>query len=142
VPPVPTPPVQDAPLAPTPRPPAAVHDSAPPEIRLGEDGDPGTGLVSGSQVIPAGPDATFHNIPPTYPRDAARRGETGTVVLIIRIAPDGSASDVAVAQSSGYESLDRAARDAVLRWHFRPAQQDGIPVASVLPFRIVFSGDR
>jgi len=33
-----------------------------------------------------------------------------------------------IANSSGAESLDRAARNAVRRWRFTPAQNQGTPV--------------
>lgn len=129
--------------APTPAPPspaAAPAPAAAPDIRLGDEGA-GTGLVSGPDVVPAGPDPRFRNVPPAYPVEAGRRHEQGAVLLLIHIAPDGTARAVEVTQSSGWAALDRAAREAVRRWHFRPAQQDGIPVDSELPFRIVFAQD-
>jgi protein TonB len=33
-----------------------------------------------------------------------------------------------VAHSSGFRALDRAAREAVLRWRFRPVQINGVNV--------------
>jgi len=129
-----SPPQQSAPATTAP-----ADESAAAPVRLGDVA--GTGLVFGTQVVPAGPDSTVHNRPPAYPRDAARRGEQGTVELLIHIAPDGSASEVDVAASSGSVSLDRAARAAVLAWRFRPAVEDGAPVASILPFRVKFTID-
>ncbi len=42
-------------------------------VRIGEPGSTGTGLVSGSQVIPAALDQAVRNLPPAYPRQATRR---------------------------------------------------------------------
>ena len=43
-----------------------------------------------------------------YPKAARARGETGIVLLLVHVAPDGSALGTAVDQSSGSESLDQA----------------------------------
>jgi protein TonB len=134
-----------APPVPIPPPPATRPPTPQPEIatapvRLGdEDAPAGTGLVFGSQVLPASPDTKIYNRPPAYPREAARRGEQGSVELIIHIAPDGTARTVEIAESSGSAELDRSAREAVLSWRFRPAIRDGMPIASVLPFRVKFT---
>ena len=44
-------------------------------------------------------------------------------------------------QSSGFVLLDRAARDAVMGWHFLPAVQDGQPIPFDMTFRVVFQLD-
>ena len=67
-------------------------------------------------------------IQPDYPRDARRRGEQGTVVLSVLVGRDGLPKEVAVARSSGYRQLDREAREAVLRWRFRPVHANGATV--------------
>ncbi len=46
--------------------------------------------------------------------------------LLVRV--DGSVSDLKIKQSSGFARLDRAALDAVRRWRYTPAQQDGQPI--------------
>jgi periplasmic protein TonB len=63
-----------------------------------------------------------------YPMDSRRRGEQGTVVLRVLVGRDGLPLDIAVERSSGHRSLDRAAREAVLRWRFRPVQINGVNV--------------
>ena len=116
----------------------AAPSAEPPAVRLGDEGETGTGLVSGSAVIPAGLDATVHNRLPAYPAEAARRGEEGVVFLMVQIAPDGHAAAVDVEQSSGYDRLDRAARAAVASWQFRPAMRDGAPRASRMEVEVHF----
>lgn len=64
--------------------------------------------------------------PPPYPRDAVRTGAQGTVVLKILVDVDGMPLQVVVQESSGNRSLDRTARDHVLKhWRFQPAMRDG-----------------
>ena len=130
---------QTAATAPAAQPaPPAPPSHAAPAIRLGLGGDPGTGIVTGPDVIPAGPDSTVHNIPPAYPEAAAMLHEQGRVVLLVHVAPDGSTAAVDVVRSSGYLLLDRAAHDAVAKWRFRPAMAGGAPVASEMPIEINF----
>ena len=50
-----------------------------------------------------------------YPSFARQSGHQGTVMLRVRIAADGGIGSIAVAQSSGYGTLDRAAVAAVKR---------------------------
>jgi protein TonB len=101
-------------------------------------GIPGvTNDISGD--IPVSPDPSAPNLPPRYPADAARRGEEGVVVLVVRVTPDGRAGSVSVASSSGFVALDQAALRAVAFWHFRPELDGaGTPVSSRMPIRINF----
>lgn len=57
---------------------------------------------------------------PSYPLRAKRLDHEGTVELRALVARDGSVSEVITVQGSGYEELDRAARDAFGRWRFAP----------------------
>lgn len=67
--------------------------------------------------------------PPTYPVDARRRREQGTVKLLVLVGPDGHVSDIQLASSSGSQALDRAALGAVKRWRWAPQKKGGAPVA-------------
>ncbi len=110
------------------------------EVNLDPYNPPGTGIVSGDNVVPASPDNAHNNVPPSYPIDAERRGEQGVVGLIITVSPDGHAADVQIASSSGHKLLDDEARRAVSRWHFRPEIRDGHPVSSIFNEQIDFDG--
>jgi protein TonB len=48
-----------------------------------------------------------------YPPAALRRGLQGRVLVRAHVAPDGTPEEVAVARTSGFEQLDRAALEAV-----------------------------
>lgn len=64
---------------------------------------------------------------PDYPARALRRGEGGTALVIVHIGPDGVPTSTDLAQSSGSRELDRAAQQAVRRWRFEPAMENGRP---------------
>lgn len=70
------------------------------------------------------------NAQPEYPRDAQRRGLSGSVLLRVDVAADGTATNVDFVQRSGAPELDRAAMNAVRKWRFAPARRDGKPIAS------------
>ncbi len=65
---------------------------------------------------------------PRYPRDARRLGEQGTVLLSVQVDRDGRPTRIDIERSSGSRRLDRAAREAVQQWRFRPVQVDGVAV--------------
>ena len=98
-------------------------------------------LVTGDLVVPPSPDVKYHNRKPSYPMTAALEGEQGAVILLIHVSPDGLVNGVDVVRSSGFSVLDRAARDAVLTWHFLPSVRDGQAVPSDVPIRFVFALD-
>jgi protein TonB len=149
------------PLPPPPAPPAPAQNAAPPaavkpapqpvprpvlaaapapaasRAHNGNNQPAGAALVMGAHIIPAQPDSQI-NRPPPYPPEALAHREQGRVLLEIHVLPNGRPVFISVATSSGYDVLDNAARDAVMGWHFTPAQQFGRPVASVLPFWIAF----
>ena len=132
----PTPPAAPA----TPTPPAPVADITP-RVNLGGTDALSNVLVKGDHVIPAGPDPKVRNREPVYPFESVRRGQQGVVDLLIHVSPEGLPSQVAIEHSSGFDLLDRAARDAVASWRFVPAVRDGQPIPSSASVRIVFQLD-
>ena len=129
------------PQPPTPRPPAATPTSAPaapPAVNLGEDAAEAWNVRS-DNIQPPAPSASFRNLPPRYPAEAAARQERGTVGLLIHVAPDGIATGADVILSSGFPVLDREARRAVLLWRFDPAVKDGEAVPFDYPISIHFT---
>jgi protein TonB len=124
-----------------PPPAPAQHTQEAPEISIAGNDDETNAIVIGPRVIPASIDAKSRNLEPVYPREAALLAEQGAVILVIHVSADGVAAGVDVAQSSGFGLLDRAARDAVLRWHFLPAVRDGRPIPFDMALRVVFHLD-
>jgi periplasmic protein TonB len=68
-------------------------------------------------------------VAPKYPVESRRKREQGTVVLAVTLDPNGVVADLALAKSSGFERLDRAALEAVRRWRWSPTVRDGVAVA-------------
>ena len=131
-------------ISPPPSPPAPPRQTTAPAVNLGNAEQDLEGLtVSGENIVPPAVDAVFRNRPPTYPPEAARRGIQGTVKLLVRVSAIGSPDLVSVVGSSGTASLDRAARDAVMLWRFRPAHARGVAVPYDYELNIRFTtGDR
>jgi protein TonB len=110
---------------------------AAPDIRLSSD-DNDEGMSGGTAETPAAPAPGAHNRLPAYPRTAGLNQQQGTVDMVVQVAPDGSAAQVIVANSSGYPALDKAAVSAIRKWRFRPAMEHGVPVASTVEERLNF----
>ena len=124
---------------PPPAPKPAPRADTAPEINLGGTDSLSSLIATGSQMIPVEIDARFRNREPIYPNEAARLSQHGLVVVQALVSPDGHAEAVEIARSSGYPLLDKAARDAVITWHFRPAIEGGVPVQSTIPIAIDFT---
>jgi protein TonB len=69
----------------------------------------------------------LQNPPPAYPPISRRLREQGKVLLHVQISAQGAALDAQVKRSSGYDRLDRAALDAVLKWRYVPGKRGGVP---------------
>jgi len=98
-----------------------------------------TGAVSPPRQL-----AGIGNPSPEYPYASRIRQEQGRVTLRVLVSPAGGVADVAVERTSGHAALDRAAEQAVRRWRFEPAMQDGRPVPASAAISITFrlDGDR
>jgi protein TonB len=72
-----------------------------------------------------------------YPAVAIRLNQTGTTTVAVHIGADGSVESVNLMDSSGHDSLDQAAiRCISSTWRYRPATQNGQPVATVKEYAI------
>jgi protein TonB len=73
--------------------------------------------------------------PPVYPRESQRRREHGTVILRVLVDAEGRPAQIRVEQSSGFERLDSAAREAVAKFLFRPYEVNGVaqPAQVLIP---------
>jgi protein TonB len=135
-PPLPTPPkvipeVRQKPVRPAP--PAAV---APPIVESplpAQQADPTPPPRDQAPTAPVdvAPTALAYNVRTriAYPRDAARMHQHGTVILSVLVGADGVPQSIEIEKSSGWRSLDNAARDAVRHWTFQPGTRNGIATA-------------
>lgn len=78
------------------------------------------------------------NSPPRYPTSAMRSSQEGWVEVNFTIGVDGSVGDVKVIDAQPRHVFDRAAIDAVSRWKYQPALQNGSPISSERHQRIEF----
>ena len=79
-----------------------------------------------------------NTVAPDYPEALKRAHVRGTVSFYVRIEPDGSLSHIKTLQSAS-PLLDRAAREVVERWRYRPASCQGTPVEAETVIEIYFS---
>ncbi len=75
------------------------------------------------------------NPKPVYPPLAVNRGWEGKVLLRVSVSAEGTPLSVSIHQSSGHESLDDAAVEAVEKWKFIPAKkgEKAVPCNVIVP---------
>ncbi|MBU0902224.1 MAG: energy transducer TonB [Gammaproteobacteria bacterium] len=76
---------------------------------------------------------------PNYPSQARRRNQQGVVLVEVRLDERGQQRSLNVLRSSGVDSLDRAALEAVAKWRFRPETTGGQAVPSRVHIPIQFA---
>src|SRR3569623_1356114 len=117
------------PPPPTPVQDEVVRDEPSPAARPMADNPPGPSSPTDITPQDTAPTpmgyGTRHAVP--YPKAAMRANEQGKVVLKVLIGTDGVPQRIEIAESSGHTSLDRAAREAVMKWHFTPGTKNGAP---------------
>ncbi|MFS8375987.1 energy transducer TonB [Xanthomonas campestris] len=82
--------------------------------------------------------AALKTPPPEYSPQLACAGIGGKTVLRVVIGPQGSPTDVTVAQSSGQPVLDEAAQTRVREWKFKAATRNGQPVPQTIQVPVDF----
>lgn len=106
----------------------------------------GTGTETGIQGDPNGTevDTTFYRPVPTYtpkpkyPRSARNQNVRGSVGVGLTIGVDGSVESVWINDSSGSDTLDQAALDAVSSWRFEPARRGNEPIRTTTSVNVEF----
>jgi protein TonB len=71
----------------------------------------------------------LNNPKPVYPALSRRLGEQGRAVVRVLIGADGLPQKAELHSSSGFERLDRAALDTVMRWRYVPGKRGDVPEA-------------
>lgn len=65
---------------------------------------------------------------PAYPLPARRRGYAGVVMLSVEVLADGRVGRLEMKKTSGFDMLDKSARETVKGWKFSPGKKMGTPV--------------
>lgn len=139
----PVPPPAPMPVAiadPTPAPnaPLGVTTPQPPAPPIAAPAAPATALPSPPPAPPAPPatvqlpssDADYlQNPKPSYPSISKRLSEQGKVIVRVQIGVDGLPLKAEIRQSSGFERLDQAAYNTVLKWRYVPGKRNGVAEA-------------
>ena len=68
----------------------------------------------------------LQNPKPAYPPLSKRLGEQGKVIVRVLIGADGVPQKAELRQSSGFERLDQAALNTVLKWRYVPGKRGGV----------------
>jgi protein TonB len=71
-----------------------------------------------------------HSCENEYPATAMRLNQEGTTAIKFTVNTDGSVSDAHVVNSSGHDTLDEAAIRCASSWRYKPALENGQPVAA------------
>lgn len=75
---------------------------------------------------------------PVYPGQEQADGVGGIVWMKVLVAKTGSVLGAVVHKSSGSEPLDRAALEAAVKNVYKPAVQNGQPVAMWISYKVTF----
>lgn len=97
-----------------------------------------------AEVFSAKPSFRYPPRPPNYPAQARRRNQQGEVLVEVRLDALGRQRSLNVLRSSGVDSLDRAALEAVAQWRFRPETSGGqaVPSRVQIPIRFALTASR
>ncbi len=128
------PPVPSEPDSSTPRADDASREAELPPSTA--DAQPSVASLDSQGALDQAP-AILHNPAPAYPAAALQARQTGRVVLLVGVRPDGSVAWAKLFQSSGVRLLDQAALDVIHRWRFSPAEDSDTVRPTRVPFRFV-----
>lgn len=113
-----------------------------PEIEVPVD-EPAPNAIT-AETSPSTPVAETANmkvnrrVDPVYPASSRRAGEQGTGLFRVLVDQKGHPQDVQVLKSSGFARLDQAAIEAIRKWAFSPAMQNGQAVQSWTKVQVAF----
>ena len=92
-----------------------------------------------SLPLPVIPPQIISQIMPAYPAGALEKGMEGTTLVQAYIGNSGRVEKTEIKSSSGDQTLDLAAQEAVAQWKFAPATQNGAALASWFEVPVRFS---
>ncbi len=106
-------------------------------LGIGKGPGNGTGAVSYKSLGITQEPKLLHAEEPEYSDEARKARQQGTVVLAIDVDANGRVTNVRVMKSLGL-GLDEKAKEAVLKWRFRPAMAGGRPVTAPAQVNVTF----
>jgi len=97
----------------------------------------GTPGISAGRGHPITPPQLLYKVEPEFSEEARKAKYQGVVVLVIEVDFSGRPRNLHVLHGLGL-GLDEKAMEAVARWRFRPAYQDGRPAVSSATVEVTF----
>ncbi|MGH8273684.1 MAG: energy transducer TonB [Gammaproteobacteria bacterium] len=85
------------------------------------------------------PPRALRIVPPKYPGAAAAQHLRGSVTVGFTIEADGRTARIHILSATTRNVFNQATREAVRQWRFRPATENGKPVARTVSQTIVFN---
>ncbi|MFH1010497.1 MAG: energy transducer TonB [bacterium] len=85
--------------------------------------------------IVGGMEALQKNI--VYPKEAAKEGAQGMVLVTVEIQVDGAVGKVGILEGVRAD-LDQAAQDAICKTQWKPAEKDGEPISCTVTIPVQF----
>lgn len=107
---------------------------------LGGKAEPSASPGQGAGGIDKDP-SPVRRVPPTYPATAKRANIEGFVTMEFTVKPDGTVANIKIVNSKPPRMFDRAAKQALSRWRFRPSTSGGQAVSRRARQTIRFSLD-
>lgn len=86
------------------------------------------------------PPVPVRTVAPDYPRELRAHNISGIVMVRCNIDAQGNVAEASIAKSSN-ENFDNPAMEAVKKWKFKPASENGSPVAITVTIPIKFVAD-
>src|SRR6266849_3541399 len=78
-------------------------------------------IATAQNLAPIPRSDVLWQVPPEYPREARRKHETGSGLLILHVDREtGRVTSVTVGKSTGFKDLDDAGIRAFSQWRFKP----------------------
>lgn len=98
--------------------------------------------MSGVTVVHAAidPPVPVRMVSPDYPYELKRDGVEGVVMLSFEVTEKGDVVDPKVLKSSN-PRFAQPALDAIVKWKFKPARKDGVPVKIRIAIPLQFKID-
>jgi len=81
----------------------------------------------------------LNNPKPKYPSEAYRQRKEGTVILYVQVLDSGAVGQLKIGVSSGVDSLDESAVEAVKEWKFSPGKSNGRILAQWIKVPITYN---
>jgi protein TonB len=106
-------------------------------LGIGKGPGNGTGAVSYRALGITEQPRLLHSEEPEYSEEGRKARAQGSVLLAIDVDVNGRVANIRVVKSLGL-GLDEKAKEAVLKWRFRPAMAGGRPVTAPAQVTVTF----